>query len=332
MATYIRRREFIFTLGGAAAAWPLAARAQQPAMPVIGFLHAGSFAVNRRNVVAFYEGLAEAGYVEGRNVKVEFRWANNQLGRLPMLAADLVSLPAAVIVAAGSISSPLAAKGATNTIPIVLMGIGNPIKFGLVDSLNRPGGNVTGLMLVETGLHGKRLGLLCQMVPQATTVAFLAAPSSSLMFEEQTSEISQAARALGREIIVLEGRSDFEFETAFDALVQRGAGALLVGAFPWLTERRQKIVTLAAHYKIPAMYPLSASVFDGGLMSYGIGRGFFRQVGFHYVGQILKGAKPNDLPVQQPNKFELVINLKTARTLGIDVPDQLLALADEVIE
>jgi putative tryptophan/tyrosine transport system substrate-binding protein len=170
----MRRRAFITLLGGAAAAWPLAARAQQPAMPVIGFLHAGSFAVNRRNVAAFYEGLADAGYVEGRNVKVEFRWANNQLGRLPMLAADLVGLPAAVIVAAGSIASPLAAKGATNTIPIVLMGIGNPIKFGLVDSLNRPGGNVTGLTLVETGLHGKRLDLLCQMVPQATTVAFLA--------------------------------------------------------------------------------------------------------------------------------------------------------------
>jgi len=327
----MRRREFITLLGGATA-WPLAARAQHQPMPVIGFLHAGSFAVNRRNVAAFYEGLADAGYVEGRNVKVEFRWANNQLGRLPMLAAELVGLPAAVIVAAGSIASPLAAKGATNTIPIVLMGIGNPIKFGLVDSLNRPGGNVTGLTLVETGLHGKRLDLLCQMVPQATTVAFLAGPSSSLTFEEQTSEIHQAARALGREIIVLEGRSDFEFETAFDTLVQRGAGALLVGAFPWLTERRQKILTLAAHYKIPAMYPLSASVFDGGLMSYGVGRGLFGQVGFHYVGQILKGAKPNDLPVQQPIKFELVINLKTARTLGIDVPDQLLAISDEVIE
>jgi putative ABC transport system substrate-binding protein len=171
----MRRREFITLLGGAAATWPRAVRAQQPGVPVIGFLHAGSFAVNRRNVAAFYEGLAEAGYVEGRNVKVEFRWANNQLGRLPMLAADLVGLPAAVIVAAGAIASPLAAKGATDTIPIVLMGIGNPIKFGLVDSLNRPGGNITGLTLVEAGLHGKRLDLLCQMVPQATTVPSLLA-------------------------------------------------------------------------------------------------------------------------------------------------------------
>jgi putative ABC transport system substrate-binding protein len=168
----VRRREFIRLLGGVAAAWPLRARAQQPAMPVIGFLHAGSLAVNRRKVAAFYKGLAEAGYVEGRNVKVEFRWANNQLGRLPMLAADLVSLPAAVIVTAGAIASSLAAKGATNTIPIVLMGIGNPIKFGLVDSLNRPGGNVTGLMLVETGLHGKRLDLLCRMVPCIIRLVF----------------------------------------------------------------------------------------------------------------------------------------------------------------
>ena len=333
MATYIRRREFIFTLGGTAAAWPLSARAQQPTMPVVGFLHPGSLAMNKRNVAAFYQGLAEAGYAEGRNVRVEFRWADNQLGRLPMLAADLVASQVAVIAAAGAIGSPLAAKGATTTIPIVLAGVGDPIKPGLVASLNRPGGNVTGLTLVDsTGLQGKRLDLVGQMVPQAKVVAYLASPSNSPMFEEQTSEIRQAAKALGREIIVVGGRGDFDFEIAFDTLVQRGASALVVGNSPWAIERRYTILTLAARHKVPAMYPFSAFVFEGGLMSYGVGRGLFRQVAADYVGKILKGAKPNDLPIQQPTKFELVINLKTARALGIDVPEKLLALADEVIE
>jgi putative ABC transport system substrate-binding protein len=325
------RREFVALLG-AAAAWPLAARAQQPTMPVVGFLHPGSFALNKNNVAGFYQGLAEAGYAEGRNVRVEFRWANNQLGRLPMLAADLVASQVAVIVAAGAIASPLAAKEATTTIPIVLVGVGDPIGLGLVASLNRPSGNVTGLTLVDTGLEGKRLDLVGQMVPQAMTIAYLASPSNSLMFEKQTSEIGQAAQALGREIIVVGGRSDVDFEIAFDTLVQRGASALVVGNTPWATERRHTILALAARHKIPAMYPFSTFVFDGGLMSYGVGRGVFRQVAAHYVGKILKGVKPNDLPIQQPAKFELVINLRTARTLGIDVPDKLLALADEVIE
>jgi putative ABC transport system substrate-binding protein len=263
---------------------------------------------------------------------VEFRWANNELGRLPTLAADLVDLQAAVIVAAGAVASPVAAKGATATIPIVLVGVGDPLKLGLVASLNRPGGNVTGLTLVDTGLPGKRLDLVSQLVPQAMRIAYLAGPSNSWMFEEETSEVRQAAQALGREMIVVGGRSDFDFEIAFDTLVQRGAGALVVGNSPWAIERRHKILTLAARHKVPAMYPFSAFVFDGGLMSYGVGRGIFRQVASHYVGQILKGAKPKDLPVQQPSNFELVINLKTARSLGIDVPDKLLALADEVIE
>ena len=325
----IRRREFITLLGGAAT-WPVVVRAQQPAMPVIGFLHAGSLATNRRNVAAFNQGLTEAGYAEGQNVKVEFRWANNELARLPTLAADLVDLQAAVIVAAGAVASPVAAKGATATIPIVLVGVGDPLKLGLVASLN--GGNVTGLTLVDTGLPGKRLDLVSQLVPQAMRIAYLAGPSNSWMFEEETSEVRQAAQALGREMIVVGGRSDFDFEIAFDTLVQRGAGALVVGNSPWAIERRHKILTLAARHKVPAMYPFSAFVFDGGLMSYGVGRGIFRQVASHYVGQILKGAKPKDLPVQQPSNFELVINLKTARSLGIDVPDKLLALADEVIE
>jgi ABC-type uncharacterized transport system substrate-binding protein len=197
-------------------------------MPGVGFLHPGSLATNKHNVAAFYQGLAEAGYAEGRNVGVEFRWADNQLGRLPMLAADLVASQVAVIVAAGAIASPLAAKEATTTIPIVLVGVGDPIKLGLVASLNRPGGNVTGLTLVDTGLQGKRLDLVGQMVPQAMMIAYLASPSNSPMFEEQTSEIRQAARALGREIIVVGGRSDFDFKIAFDTLVQRGADALVV--------------------------------------------------------------------------------------------------------
>jgi putative tryptophan/tyrosine transport system substrate-binding protein len=188
------------------------------------------------------------------------------------------------------------------------------------------------LTLVDTGLPGKRLDLVSQLVPQAMRIAYLAGPSNSWMFEEETSEVRQAAQALGREMIVVGGRSDFDFEIAFDTLVQRGAGALVVGNSPWAIERRHKILILAARHQVPAMYPFSAFVFDGGLMSYGVGRGIFRQVASHYVGQILKGAKPKDLPVQQPSNFELVINLKTARSLGIDVPDKLLALANEVIE
>ena len=236
MTAFIGRREFITLLGGAAAAWPLAARAQQPPIPVIGFLHAGSLAVNKRYMPAFHEGLAEAGYVEGRNVAIEFRWANNQLDQLPALAADLVGLRPTVIVAAGALRSALEAKRA---VPIVLAGAAfDPIKEGFVASLNRPGGNVTGLIVLGTELLGKRLELLSQMVPQATRLAFLAGPSNSFLFEEETSEVRQAAQALGREIIVLEGRNDFEFETVFDTLVQRGAGALLVGVFPWLNERR----------------------------------------------------------------------------------------------
>jgi ABC-type uncharacterized transport system substrate-binding protein len=332
MTAFIGRREFITLFGGAVAAWSLAARAQQAAMPMIGFLHPGSLEMNKQAVAAFYQGLAEAGYAEGQNVKVEFRWANNQLGRLPMLAADLVASQVAVIVAAGAIASPLAAKEATTTIPIVLVGVGDPIRLGLVASLNRPGGNVTGLTVVDTGLPGKRLDLVGQMVPQAMMLGYLASPSNSLMFDEQMSEIRQAAQALGREIIVVGGRSDFDFEIAFDTLVQRGAGALVVGNTPWVIERRHTILTLAARHKVPAMYPFSAFVFEGGLMSYGVGRGVFRQVASNYVGKILKGAKPNDLPIQQPTKFELVINLKTARALGMSVPEKLLALADEVIE
>ena len=246
---HTKRREFITLLGGAAARgrWRRG-RSSRP-MPVIGFLHPGSLAANRYLVAAFRQGLAEAGYVEGRNVAIEFRWANNQLGQLPALAADLVGLPAAVIVAAGALSSPLAAKNATSTIPIVLAGGFDPVKRGFVASLNRPGGNVTGLTLLSTELLGKRLELLSQMVPQATTVAYLSGPSNSLMFEEDTGEILKAAQALGREFIVVEVRSPFDFEAPFATIAQRGAGALIVGTFPWFLERRAQILGLAARHR-----------------------------------------------------------------------------------
>jgi putative tryptophan/tyrosine transport system substrate-binding protein len=347
MAIRIRRREFILTLGGAAAAWPLAARAalaseasgqrgdskaQRPSMPVVGFLHPGSPAANRYVVAALRQGLAEAGYVEGRNVAIEFRWADNQLARLPALAADLAGLPAAVIVAAGALASPLAAKNATSTIPIVLASGFDPVKRGFVASLNRPGGNVTGLALLVTELQGKRLELLSQMAPQAKTIAYLAGPPNALLFEEETSDIVRAGRVLGCEIVVAEARSSFEFEAPFETFVERGAGAVVVGSFPWFFERRAQILGLAARHKIPATYPSQSFVYEGGLMSYSAGRDVFRQLGFHYVGQILKGVKASDLPVQQPTKFELMINLKTAKALGLEVPPALLARADEVIE
>ena len=329
----LKRRAFITLLGGTAAAWPLAAHAQQPAMPKVGFLHPGSLAVNRYAVAAFHQGLADAGFVEGRNVAIEFRWANNQLSQLPALAADLVGLQPVVIVAAGGVASPLAAKNATSTIPIVMLNGSDPIKLGLVASLNRPGGNVTGLILLTTELGGKRLELLSQMAPQATTVGYLSGPSTALLFEEETGEIPVAARALGREIVVVAVRTNLELEAAFETLVRRGVGALAVGAHPWFFDRRDRILALAARHKLPAMYPSSVFVFEGGLMSYSAaGRGVFRQLGFHYVGQILKGVKPSEMPVQQPTKFELVINLKTAKTLGLDVSAKLLGLADEVIE
>jgi putative ABC transport system substrate-binding protein len=301
-------------------------------MPVVGFLHPGSPETNRYNVAGFRQGLADAGFVEGRNVAIEFRWANNQLRQLPALAADLVVLRPAVIVAGGSVSASLAAKNATATIPIVLVVGADPIKLGLVASLSRPDGNVTGLSLLTTDLVGKRLELLSQMAPQATAVGYLSGPSSSLTFEEETSEIPALARALGRDIIVIAIRSNSELEAAFETFARRGAGALAVGVFPWFFDRRDRILTLVARHNIPAMYPSAAFVFEGGLMSYSAGRRIFHQAASQYVGSILKGAKPSDLPVQQPTRFELVINLKTAKALGLDVPPTLLARADEVIE
>jgi ABC-type uncharacterized transport system substrate-binding protein len=324
----IRRREFIAGLGGAAA-WPLAARAQQPAMPVIGFLGLGLPRPNADFVVAFRGGLAETGYVEGQNVAIEYLWANAQSARMRVLAAGLVDHQVAVIVTFVN-SAAHAAKAATARIPIVFMYGGDPVKDGLVAGLSQPGGNVTGVTDIITELGGKRLNLLRDLVPQVTTIAFFSGDSSYLHFAEQSSQMLSAALALGRQVIILETHSDRDYEAAFTRLNERQAGALIVGAFTF--PNANKIVALAARYKIPTIYPNRGYVAAGGLMSYSAANtDLYRQVGI-YAGRILKGEKPAGLPIQQPTKFELVINLKTAKELRLEIPRILLAQADEVIE
>jgi putative ABC transport system substrate-binding protein len=328
------RREFIAVLGGATA-WPLAARAQQAGAPLIGFLDFGAPAPNSPTLNAFRQGLAEAGYIDGQNVMIEFRWANNNSSLLPGLAADLVRRQAAVLVATGSPGSALAAKAATSTIPIVFVSGADPVRYGLVASLNRPGGTITGMSLLGSELAGKSLNLLLELIPQATTIAYLSGPSNSLVFEDLTRNMLAAARALGREIVVLEVRNELDFEPAFATVAERRAGVLIVGGYTVFSNPRvrDKIVGLAARHKIPTMYPGRAYVVNGGLMSYGADTvGVYRQLGVNYVGEILKGAKPADLPVQQPTKFELVINVKTAKALGLEIPPALLVQAEEVIE
>jgi putative ABC transport system substrate-binding protein len=330
----VRRREFITLLGGAAAVWPRAASAQPPAMPVIGFLDIRSAAENARPIAEFRQGLVEAGYIEGRNVAVEYRWAEGHFDRLPALAEDLVRRQAAVIVATGAISSALAAKAATSTIPIVFMNGSDPVKYGLVTSLNRPGGNLTGVNIRASEIASKRVEFLSELVPQAMTIAFLSADSWFLAYEDQKSEMFSAARALGRQAIVLECRSGGDFEAVFATLVERGAGAFVVGVFPLFYElrNRQRILQLAARHRIPGIYPHRMYVAAGGLMSYDADGGAYREIGLNYVGRILKGARPADLPVQQSTKFNLAINLRTARALGLTVPQILLVAATEVIE
>jgi putative ABC transport system substrate-binding protein len=327
----IRRREFIAGLG-CAAALPQASRAQQqPAMPVIGFLDTGSPEAPGGDVAAFREGLKEAGYFEGRNVAIEFRWANNQRGLFEM-AADLVRRKVDVIVASGAAGSPVAARTATSTIPIVITGGADPVKYGLVDSLNRPGGNITGLTMIHNQLAGKRLDLLVKVVPQAMTIAYLV---NYQRYDEadraDTDDLLATARALGRQIIVIECRSTADLEAAFVTLVERQAGGLIVSAFPLAFNNRNKILALAANHKIPTIYPQSQYAYGGGLMSYSAAD-TMRQAAIQYVARILKGAKPADLPVMQPTKFELVVNLKTAKALGLEIPRTLLAQVDEVIE
>jgi putative ABC transport system substrate-binding protein len=326
----MRRREFITLLGGAAVAWPLAARAQQPAMPVVGFLDNGSPG-SGASVGGLLRGLNEAGYVDGRNVAVEYRWAENQSDRLPALAADLVRRKVAVIVTPGSTLAAFAAKGATTTIPIVF-GVGfDPVELGLVGSLNRPAGNLTGVSRLTHEAVTKRLALLHEMVSAATSIAVLSNPANRAN-EAETRELQVAARVLGLRLLVLNASSLDEIETAFATLVQQRVGGLLVNSDVLFTNRPEQLATLAARHVVPAIYAYREYVAVGGLMSYGASfADSFRQVGV-YAGRILKGEKPGDLPVQQPTKFELTINLKTAKALGLEIPPMLLARADQVID
>jgi putative tryptophan/tyrosine transport system substrate-binding protein len=330
MAIDIGRRQFLSTLGGVAVVWPLAARAQQPALPAVGFLNSASANAFEQRVQAFRDGLSDAGYVEGRNVTIEYRWAEGLIDRLPALAAELVQRQVVVIVTSGGDVSALAAKAATSSIPIVSTIGGDPVKEGLVASFNRPGGNLTGATLFAYSA-AKRLELLHQLVPKAVTIMALFDPSDPVVVLDR--EAAQAAsKTLGLQLRFVNAGTMSELETAFETVARDRPDALFVGSNPFFTRQREQIVGLAARHTIPTIYPFREFPAAGGLISYGTRLAdTYRQVGV-YAGRILKGEKPADLPVVQPTKFELVINLKTAKTLGLDVPPTLLAIADEVIE
>jgi putative ABC transport system substrate-binding protein len=327
----MRRREFIALLGGAAASWPTLAQAQPAAMPVIGFLHGASPSYLGQFVDALRHGLSEAGFVEGQNLAIEYRWAEGQYDRLPSLAADLVERQVAAILAMGGTDPARAAKAATATIPIVFVSAADPVKTGLVASLNRPGGNITGVSLIAAALDAKKLGLLHELAPKASTIAGLINPNYPGA-KTQADEVKDTAGHLGVKAIVLTATTDDEIGVAFADAVRQGVGAMLVSSDPFFNSRSGLFVAQAARHSMPVIYPQREYVRGGGLISYGPDFGDGYRNGGIYIGKILKGAKPAELPVMQPTKFELVINLKTARTLGIEVPSTLLATADEVIE
>jgi putative ABC transport system substrate-binding protein len=326
----VRRREFITLLGGAVAGWPLAARAQQPAMPLIGFLRSTSANASANLVAAFRRGLTETGYIEGQNIAVEYRWADNRNERLPRLAADLVRRQCAVIVAGGN-GAALAVKAATATIPIVFATGDEPITLGLVASLNKPGGNVTGIYFYTGALESKQLELLREAVPKATVIGVLVNPTSPASIA-QARDAQAAARTLGQQIYIMNASSERGIDAAFATLFQHQVGGILVAGNALFTGQRNRLAALAAHHALPAIYYGREFVAAGGLMSYGASMtDAYRQVG-NYAGRILKGTKPADLPVQAPTKFKLIINLQTTEALGLTIPESFLLRADEVIE
>jgi ABC-type uncharacterized transport system substrate-binding protein len=330
MIATLKRREFITLLGGAAA-WPFAAGARQAAMPVIGYLSSRSPDDTTHLLAGFRQGLADGGFIEHQNVTIEYRWALGQYDHLPVLATELTRLPVVVVVSTGGEPAALAAKAATSTIPIVFGTGTDPVKAGLVASYNRPGGNATGINFQTADMEAKRLGLLHELMPQAKNIVFLYNPKFAAA-EGQLHDVREAARTLGLQINALHASTDDEINAAFRTMVQQQTAALILAADPFFDTRRSQLVVLAAYNNLPAIYQFREYAVAGGLMSYGIDAvDAYRQIGI-YAARILKGARPADLPVMQPTKYELVINLKTAKTLGLDVPDKLLARADEVIE
>jgi putative ABC transport system substrate-binding protein len=326
----LKRRDFVMLIGGVAATWPVAARTQQPAMPAVGFLNSGSADERVHLVTAFRDGLRETGQVEGRNVAIEFHWAEGRYGQLPALAADLVRRQVAVIAATGDTVSPLAAKAATTTVPIVFVIGGDPVASGLVPSFSRPGGNITGVSVISSALAAKTLELLHELVPKATKIGILLNPRPS--GGVAVSELETAARSRALDLIALRANSETDIEAAFAAVVRQRVGALLIEPDVFFLDRREQLVALAARHAVPTVYSRREYAAIGGLMSYGTSLAdAYRQAGI-YVGRILKGEKPANLPVQQPTKFELVVNLRTAKALSLVVPDKLLAIADEIIE
>jgi putative tryptophan/tyrosine transport system substrate-binding protein len=327
----MRRREFISLLGGAAAAWPLTARAQQPTIPVVGFLHSSSPDGYASRVAAFRQGVNEAGYIEGRNVTIEYRWAEGHNDRLPELAADLVRRKVTVI-AATTTPAALAAKAATATIPIVFVTAGDPVKLGLVASLNRPGGNLTGVTTLSVEVAPKRLEALHEIIPTATTFALLINSSSPALAESTTRDVRASARTLGVQLHVVSATTDNEIDDAFASLAKLRAGGLVIGSDTFFTSRSERLASLALRYALPAVYEWREFAVAGGLISYGTdSRDAYRLAGI-YTARVLKGEKPADLPMQQATKVELYINLKTAKTLGIIIPLLLSGRADELIE